>query len=325
MMKSGIYLLCRRIIALVIYCRPLADESLALIGIIGMLSLVSVQSAYPQEFTMKPLEKFMITQPTGQVYISFYADVLMRDISNYQFLLSIGSLEGNCQKNPNVDINQTIQNVITPQTIHFDAPNSCREQFNFGTVSNPCLRIRPHIKAHFWFTIDVNKLNGLTGQDLQNWNNLHLSIRQQNAAQPCTSQPLFISATSKSQIKIGGLDDMELTQRAKDRYKQDEPFCVFVTDAGKYKLKASGGFAEHAEFLLTNGDHSIPYIPRLVVNKLSERLKPGIWSNEHQGSKSINCDSTSNAKMQIVLHDSAVENKPPGNYIGTLFITVELQ
>lgn len=290
-----------------------------------MLFTLTVQAAHPPEFTMAPIDAQVITQPLGKVHIFFNADITMRNVSSYQLLLSVGSIEGNCQKDPAIEINQSIQNVIAPAVITFSSFNSCTGHFNFGGVSNPCSQIRHHINPRFTFAIDVDKLQALSGTSKTNWENLHLSIREQNQTQSCASQPLLISVKPHALIKISALDDMVLKERDKNRYKQDEPFCVFVTDAGLYKLKASGGTASNSPFLLNNGKDTLPYTPSLVTNNRSTPLTPGIWANNLQGSSSVDCHQNSNAKIQIVLKDSESAQKPPGIYTGTLFLTVEVE
>ncbi|WP_299734431.1 hypothetical protein [uncultured Endozoicomonas sp.] len=291
-----------------------------------MLALTA-RAASGAGFTIAPIPPIEITQASGKVSVSFTADITMSGVSSYQFLLTIGSIEGNCQKNPNVDINQTIQNVISPAVIKYQTPNSCGDgQFNFSTESNACREIRHHIKPRFTFTVDAAKLKSLQHKDKLNWQSLHLSIREPNSPKHCASQPLLISEKSNAQIQISGLYDVELTEERKRNFRQDESFCVFVTDAGQYQLTGNGGPADNMPFLLRNGEHTMPYIPRLITsNQRPVRLRPGTPVRNLIGSDSLNCNAGSNALIRVLLKKTEAAQQPPGVYTGTLFLTVELQ
>lgn len=125
-------------------------------------------------------------------------------------------------------------------------------------------------------------------------------------------------------VKISGLDDMVLTERGNNRYRQEEPFCVFVSGGGDYRIRASGGPGASDPFSLTNSSNTIDYRVRLenASNRL-ETVSPGNWLNAGNGSNSINCNGETNNKVRIVVLDQWVANKPAGVYSGTLYLTVE--
>lgn len=125
-------------------------------------------------------------------------------------------------------------------------------------------------------------------------------------------------------VKISGLDDMLLTGRGNNRYRQEEPFCVFVSGGGDYRIKASGGAETNAPFLLFNGSNTIPYRVRLSSNGANlNTVDPGEWLNATDSSSSLNCNGGNNTKVRIVVLDSWVNGKPAGVYKGTLYLTVE--
>ncbi|WBA80956.1 hypothetical protein [Endozoicomonas sp. GU-1] len=125
-------------------------------------------------------------------------------------------------------------------------------------------------------------------------------------------------------VKISGLDDMVLTGRGNNRYRQEEPFCVFVSGGGDYRIKASGGAEANAPFLLSNGSNTIPYRVRLSRNGSNlNTVNPGVWLDATGSSSSLNCNGGNNTKVRIVVQDNSVNGKPAGVYKGTLYLTVE--
>ncbi|WP_211826144.1 hypothetical protein [Kistimonas asteriae] len=127
-------------------------------------------------------------------------------------------------------------------------------------------------------------------------------------------------------IKISGLDDMVLTERNanNNRYRQEEPFCVFVTGGGDYRIRASGGPGQNDPFRLTQPGDAIQYRVRLSSNGNNNiTVDPGDWVNANNGSSSLNCNGGTNTKVRIVVLDSWIANKPAGVYVGTLYLTVE--
>ncbi|MGI2026930.1 hypothetical protein [Endozoicomonas acroporae] len=125
-------------------------------------------------------------------------------------------------------------------------------------------------------------------------------------------------------VKISGLDDMVLTRRGNNRYRQDEPFCVFVSGGADYRIKASGGAEANAPFLLSNGSNTIPYRVRLSSDgsKLNS-IDPGKWLEATNSSTSLNCSDGNNTKVRVVVLDKWINGKPAGVYKGTLYLTVE--
>ncbi|WP_299734828.1 hypothetical protein [uncultured Endozoicomonas sp.] len=129
-------------------------------------------------------------------------------------------------------------------------------------------------------------------------------------------------------VRISGLDDMNLTERGRgqynDRFRQEEQFCVFVSGGGNYRIRASGGTASTTPFLLDNGVDTVPYRVRLSsdgANNLT--VDPGQWITAENGSTSLDCNGSTNAKLRIVLLDEWLQDKPAGVYKGTLYLTVE--
>ncbi|WP_067584250.1 hypothetical protein [Endozoicomonas ascidiicola] len=273
---------------------------------------------------MSPLNAPAVPSGTGNIYYTFDAHVQMSDVTNYQYLFTIGSIEGDCSKDSNVIINQTkINEVLSPQTVYFNTVGSCVEQFSFGSRSNPCYSVRPSIDTKFSFTINRNKLAALSGVALKTWQALHLSVRDaNNYSAGCASQPLFIAIKPTEEIRISGLKDMVLTKRSSTGYEQDESFCVFVTDGGHYKLQASGGSASTSPFLLHNQTASISYTPQIDNHGSYTALSPGGWVTNFQGSQSLNCNNSTNAKVRVSIKESDAKRQPAGVYSGTLVLTV---
>ncbi|WP_419832911.1 hypothetical protein [Endozoicomonas atrinae] len=125
-------------------------------------------------------------------------------------------------------------------------------------------------------------------------------------------------------VKIIGLDDMVLTGRGNNRCRQEEPFCVFVSGGGDYRIKASGGAGSTKPFLLSNSSDSTPYRVCLSSNGSNlNTIDPGEWLDATNSSTSLSCNGGTNIKVRIVVLDSWINGKPAGVYKGTLYLTVE--
>ena len=129
-----------------------------------------------------------------------------------------------------------------------------------------------------------------------------------------------------SLVKISDLDDMQLTQRNTndDGYAQEEPFCVFVSGGGSYRIRASGGPGTIDPFNLVNAGSSIDYGVSLSSDGTNTiPVNPGDWVDATNGSSSLNCNGGTNSKVRIVVLDGWTAGKAAGDYSGTLYLTVE--
>ena len=127
-------------------------------------------------------------------------------------------------------------------------------------------------------------------------------------------------------IRISGLQDVVLSDRGPkdDRYRQSVPFCVFVSGGGGYRIRASGGPDPSDSFSLKQAGNFIKYRVRLSSNGTnSVTVTPGQWLHARNGSNSIDCHGHPNTQLLIVVEDRWAVNKPPGIYVGTLYLAVE--
>ena len=127
-------------------------------------------------------------------------------------------------------------------------------------------------------------------------------------------------------VRISGLQDVVLSDRGPkdDRYRQSVPFCVFVSGGGGYRIRASGGPGPSDSFSLKQAGNFIKYRVRLSSNGTnSVTVTPGQWLHAHNGSNSMDCHGGTNTQLLIVVEDRWAVNKPPGIYVGTLYLAVE--
>lgn len=128
-------------------------------------------------------------------------------------------------------------------------------------------------------------------------------------------------------IQLTQLDDIDLGHYdgANDKVAQ-EAICIFRNGGSDYRLRASGGNSSNAPFVLNNGVNTLPYeVAIREGNQPFVQRNPGQTLNNLSGSKYQNCNGSTNADVQVIVRNTAMQAAAPGSYNGVLYLTAEPQ
>lgn len=157
----------------------------------------------------------------------------------------------------------------------------------------------------------------------------NLTLSQRGSCNPdCLTVPFSIDLVVPANIRISGLDDMEIN--APGEMAKDEDFCVFTQGGAPFGIKADSAVGSDGSFQLggrITGDRITYHVeantsPPSAPMMLTEGVPTApIWSGHTQ----LDCGGGSNMRITVTLPPGALDNAVESTYTDTLTITVELE
>lgn len=135
---------------------------------------------------------------------------------------------------------------------------------------------------------------------------------------------LKISLTIVPEVRVSGLQDLQLMPAPSQGLTATSPVCVALRGAGGYQLQASSS-APGQRFVLGSGDREAPYQVYFQTPQGHYALQPnvpltGLTAHRHQ---TADCAANGpHGQLQILLSEAARQSLGAGVYASTLSLTV---
>lgn len=140
-----------------------------------------------------------------------------------------------------------------------------------------------------------------------------------------------VTVSRPAQIRISGLEDMHLLSEGED-IQASQTFCVFVTDAENFRMKADSQHGDSSfQLKSVSGDQMVEYDLRawaLIGPDGKTNLEEGSYTNTTwRGHEQQDCNAGSEENMQLELTIPAnrLQNLQARSYQDTLTLTVEVE
>lgn len=144
-----------------------------------------------------------------------------------------------------------------------------------------------------------------------------------------------ISIGMADQVKISGIDDVAFGSWSSGALRKVERLCIFRNGNGRYRIRMDGG-EDNGTVDAATGDGFF------LSNAAGERLRYRVrFSDRNSGSWKVRnvrrntsyssgrgfktdpaCNGNDNARIQVRITRRDLERANPGDYVGTLYLTV---
>ena len=179
----------------------------------------------------------------------------------------------------------------------------------------------------FLFSAQINRNDILAnGSEGRFRGHFELDVRDTNSG--LTLRKLFkVAVRIRTIFRLSGIKDVFLDVRntkGEWLYK-DMDFCVHVLNGGWYRINVQGQNNPNGELVLRNGPNTMPYrMSYQTSNDRNWRIinKSGYVGWYFLGSRSFDCDGSSNAVIRVEIQSKYLRDRYPGSYTDVVEVTV---
>lgn len=179
----------------------------------------------------------------------------------------------------------------------------------------------------FLLSAQVNRNDILAnGSEGRFWGFFQLDVRDVHSGLTLTK--IFrVAVRIRKTFRLSGIRDVFLDARNVNGewLFKNMDFCVHVLNGGWYRINVQGQNNPDGELILRNGPNTMPY--RMSYQTTHDPNwhvinRSGYFGQYFQGSRSFDCDGTSNATIRVEIHSNDLRNRHPGSYTDVVEVTV---